>query len=43
MPRLPLPFYLMAIASGVMAVVLFVVSRVTGRRRTPAEKEEDDE
>jgi hypothetical protein len=43
MPRRSLPFYLMAVASGVMAVVFFVVSRVTGRRRAPAEDEEDDE
>jgi len=43
MPRRPLPFYLMAIASGVMAVAFFIVSRVTGRRRAPAEEEEDDE
>jgi hypothetical protein len=41
MPRMPLPFYLMAFASVVMAAVLFVVSRFTGRRRALAE--EDDE
>jgi len=43
MPRLPLPFYLMALASGVVAVALLIVSSVTGRRRAAAEKEEDDE
>jgi uncharacterized protein DUF4178 len=40
MPRLPWPFYSMAIASAVMAVVLLVVSRVTRRRPAPAEEDE---
>jgi Domain of unknown function (DUF4178) len=45
MPRLPLPFYLMAFASVIMAAVLFVVSRLTGRRALAGakEREEDDE
>jgi Domain of unknown function (DUF4178) len=46
MPRMPLPFYLMAAASGLVAVVLIVVSGLTSRRRAPAgakEKEEDGE
>jgi hypothetical protein len=40
MPRLPLPFYLMAIASAVAAVGLFIASRTMGRR--PAAAEEDE-
>jgi hypothetical protein len=40
MPRLPLPFYLMAIASAVAAVGLFLASRTMGRR--PAAAEEDE-
>jgi hypothetical protein len=42
MRRRPLPFYLMALASAVMALVLLIVSRATGRSRTLAEKEDDE-
>jgi hypothetical protein len=38
-PRLPLPFYLMALASAVAAVVFLVMSRSKGRKAA----EEDDE
>jgi hypothetical protein len=40
MPRLPWPFYTMAIASAVLAVVLLVASRFTGRRAAPEEQDE---
>jgi Domain of unknown function (DUF4178) len=42
MPRLPVPFYLMAGASGIVAVVLFVVSRLTGGRRRVLANEDDE-
>ena len=40
MPRLPWPFYVMAGASAIMAVVFLVASRLTGRGRTPVEDDE---